>query len=91
MINKSVDDYCRKNRSRSISPSVSFDNSQNIPLTEEEKAEKSFYSATVNDMLKEIFLSFDDIIRNINHFLVRHIKSNVKSKISESQFEDVFI
>ena len=38
MKNNNIDDYCRKNRSRSISPSVSFDNPQNPLLNEEEKS-----------------------------------------------------
>ena len=84
-----IDDYCRKNRSRSISPSVSFDNPQNIILNEEEKIEKNFYSVTVNEMIKEIFTSFDDLIRNVNHYLVKHIKSAVKGNITDSQWDEV--
>jgi 3-mercaptopyruvate sulfurtransferase SseA len=84
-----IDDYCRKNRSRSISPSVSFDHPQNLLLTEEEKTEKSFYTVTVNEMIKEIFTSFDDLIRNVNHYLVKHIKNAVKANISDIQWDEV--
>lgn len=91
MKNNNIDDYCRKNRSRSISPSVSFDNPQNPLLNEEEKTEKNFYSVTVNEMIKEIFASFDDLIRNINHYLVKHIKNAVKSNLSDNQWDEVII
>ena len=84
-----IDDYCRKNRSRSISPSVSFDNPQNTLLTEEEKIEKSFYTFTVNEMVKEIFTSFDDLLRNVNHYLVKHIKNAVKGNITDIQWDEV--
>lgn len=84
-----IDDYCRKNRSRSISPSVSFDNAQNTLLNEEEKIEKSFYTVKVNEMVKEIFASFDDLIRNVNHYLVKHVKNAVKGNITDNQWDEV--
>jgi hypothetical protein len=84
-----IEEYCRKNRSRSISPSVSFDASQTSSLNETEKIEKQFYSSTVNEMAKEIFSSFDDLIRNVNHYLVKHIKNAVKKDIAETQWDEV--
>ena len=84
-----IDDYCRKNRSRSISPSVSFDNAQNVQLNEEEKFEKNFYTVTVNEMVKEIFASFDDLIKNTNYYLIKHIKTAVKGKITDDEWDEV--
>jgi len=86
---KNIDDYCRKYREKSISPSISLDVSQNGVLSESEKIEKNFYSVTIVEMIREIFTSFDDLIKNINHFLMRNIKSVVK-KLSELEWETLF-
>jgi hypothetical protein len=80
-------EYCRKSRDKSISPSISFDTSQN--LAEWEKKEKIFYNVLVADMTKEIFLSYDDLIRNINFFLACALKSKIKT-ISEAKWEVIY-
>lgn len=83
---KNINDFCRKNRSRSISPSVSFDHAD---LNEEEKHEKNFYSAIISDMIKELFTSFDDLIKYINYNLLKKVKETLKDDLSEQQVDSV--
>lgn len=78
--NNNLAEYCRKSRDKSISPSISFDSAHNrTNLTEQEKKEKQFYNYVVYDMTKEIFLSFDDLIKNLNYHLSIGVKTNIKS------------
>jgi hypothetical protein len=80
-------EYCRKSRDKSISPSISFDSSHNrTNLTEPEKKEKQYYNYVVYDMVKEIFLSYDDLIRNINYNLSLGVKNSVK-RIPEDKWQ----
>lgn len=86
-MNNNIESYCRPRRSYSISPSVSFDNIPN--LTEEERKEKTFYGAAVKDMVNEIFLAFDDIVKHINHCLVTNVRSILKGDMSSDEIETV--
>ena len=79
-------DLTRKSRSRSISPSVSFDSSQH--LTEAEKHEKLFYGAKVKDMSGEIFSAFDDLFKYVNSKLDYNMFRN-NSTLKEDKFYDI--
>ena len=85
-MNKNIDQFCRKSRSRSISPSISFDNKR---LTEQELQEAKIYSAPVNEMVKELYTSFDDLIKFINHSLLNKIKDSFKQETNEEELNDI--
>lgn len=85
--NTKIDSFCRERRSYSISPSVSFDNS--VILTEEERKEKNYYGATRKEMAKELFLTFDDIIRHVNYNLVNHLRSLLKNGMTSEESENM--
>ncbi len=87
-MNKKMDDYCRKNREKSISPSISLEISQYSHLSPEEKREKEYYGATIVEMTKELFSCFDDLLRNVNFFLQKNIKIVIKS-VPESQLDEI--
>ena len=87
--NTKIESFCRERRSFSVSPTVSFDNSQCIPLTEEEKKEKNYYGAVIKDMTKELFMSFDDIIKHVNYTLVSHLRTILKVSMTEEEREDI--
>jgi hypothetical protein len=86
--NNIVDEYCRKNREKSISPSI--DSSFHSNLSEKERDEINFYSARVADMCREIFSSFDDLLRNINHHLMKAVKNFCHTKLEESKWDEIF-
>lgn len=87
MNNKNMEDYIRKTREKSISPSISLDTSHN-QLSREEKIEKQFYSATVTEMAKELFTSFDDLMRHVNFFLQKNLKTTLP-KIPENYLDEM--
>lgn len=87
--NSKIESFCRERRSFSVSPTVSFDNSQCLPLTDEEKKEKNYYGAIIKDMTKELFMSFDDIIKHVNYTLVSHLRTILKTAMTEEEREDI--
>lgn len=87
--NTKIESFCRERRSFSVSPTVSFDNSQCITLTDEEKQEKNYYGALIKDMTKELFMSFDDIIKHVNYTLVSHLRTILKTSMTEEEREDI--
>lgn len=81
---KKIDQLCRK--SRSVSPSVSFDNSHNN-LNDKTKRENIFYTVPINEMVKDLFSQFDDYIKYSNYTLYEAVFKVVKSNYSEEEYE----
>jgi hypothetical protein len=84
---RNIQELSRQSRSRSISPSVSFDNSQSF--TELEKQEKLYYGARVSDMCTEITAAFDDLLRFVNSKITYSLFKGIKSNLKEEDFNKI--
>jgi hypothetical protein len=79
-------DLYRRTRSKSVTPSVSLD--QSI-YTEEEKQEIEKYGATIKDLSKELIDTADDIFKFTNASVYDYVMELIPKDIQKTA-EDVF-
>lgn len=87
---KSIDLFCRNTIKRSISPSISFDNTD---LRQNESLEDyDFFNTKFIDTLTELFDSLDDIVYFSNFEIKERLENYCKNKkINFENFENVKI
>lgn len=88
---KSLDLYCRNTIKKSISPSLSIDNSERKDFYDKENNDDfEFFNKRFEDTLSELFESLDDNIFFSNFELKEKIENFCKNKkIDFSEFENV--